>query len=316
MKSSVGVFLVALNIALGIVVISWLHAPPFDYQGKQSEAHPQAPIGQNGVPGSVATNAVTHKQGAQGHQQKDWKNYFLDHLPDWFVAAFTGLLVYVTLLLVKSTNRLWEAGERQIKVAERSAEASKTAAEVANQNLIASQRAWIKGGRMYISTGVIFDANGALNTSVMFEMSNVGNAPALHVKFRAQIFPMLDGKIPILAAKAFFDEVKNRPVSGGFILYPRNTYPGPSDSPVHHGIGLSKQEIEAATDEHGRMSSLYVAGCINYSFPSDLTKWHQTAALMQIKRVDGHFLVAGERLAVKQVVLEHQTYFGGMDFAD
>jgi hypothetical protein len=31
------------------------------------------------------------------------------HLPDWFVAAFTLVLAVVTSLLVRSTNRLWEA---------------------------------------------------------------------------------------------------------------------------------------------------------------------------------------------------------------
>ena len=31
-KSSLGIFLVALNIVLAIVVIAWLHSPPFDYR--------------------------------------------------------------------------------------------------------------------------------------------------------------------------------------------------------------------------------------------------------------------------------------------
>jgi len=41
----------------------------------------------------------------------------LDHIPEWFVAVFTGLLTVVTFLLVRSTNRLWEAGERQLGLA-------------------------------------------------------------------------------------------------------------------------------------------------------------------------------------------------------
>jgi hypothetical protein len=40
-----------------------------------------------------------------------------DHMPEWFVAVFTGLLTVVTFLLVRSTNRLWKAGERQLGLA-------------------------------------------------------------------------------------------------------------------------------------------------------------------------------------------------------
>ena len=38
--------------------------------------------------------------------------YHVDHFADWFVAAFTGLLVLVTLFLVISTNKLWQSDER------------------------------------------------------------------------------------------------------------------------------------------------------------------------------------------------------------
>lgn len=43
----------------------------------------------------------------------DWISSLINHAPEWCVAVFTGLLVYVTWRLVTSTNKLWEAGERQ-----------------------------------------------------------------------------------------------------------------------------------------------------------------------------------------------------------
>jgi hypothetical protein len=55
---------------------------------------------------SVSPNQTQHVEPTK------WYRTFLDHTPDWFVAAFTGLLVYVTYRLVNSTNRLWEAGHR------------------------------------------------------------------------------------------------------------------------------------------------------------------------------------------------------------
>ena len=43
--------------------------------------------------------------------------YHIEHAADWFVAAFTFMLVVVTGGLVWSTNRLWLAGERQYALA-------------------------------------------------------------------------------------------------------------------------------------------------------------------------------------------------------
>lgn len=86
----------------------------------------------------AGTPVADDKQHGKRNQESKWYDKFLDHLPDWFVAMFTGLLVYVTYRLVKatsdlriSTDRLWEAGERQIAVAKQAADAALMSAKVA-----------------------------------------------------------------------------------------------------------------------------------------------------------------------------------------
>ena len=45
--------------------------------------------------------------------------YHVEHLADWFVAVFTGLLVMETLFLVISTNKLWKSDERRFGLEQR-----------------------------------------------------------------------------------------------------------------------------------------------------------------------------------------------------
>src|SRR5436190_17884348 len=132
LKSSIGVFLVALNIVLGIVLVAWLHSPPHGYE---RSAH-----GASSPAVSELLNTPVSKDGGRGKESRH--GWFMDHLPDWFVAIFTGLLVYVTYRLVKatgdlrqSTDKLWEAGERQIGVAQQSASAAERSARTADAAL-------------------------------------------------------------------------------------------------------------------------------------------------------------------------------------
>jgi hypothetical protein len=97
--------------------LAWGQEPP-PYHGEQPAAAEQS---DGAIPRPVA-NAVANKDRSEGKQEGKWYSTFLDHTPDWFVAIFTALLTYVTYRLVKttgnlrqSTDKLWEAGERQIQ---------------------------------------------------------------------------------------------------------------------------------------------------------------------------------------------------------
>jgi hypothetical protein len=86
-------------------------------------------------------------------------------LTDWLLAAFTLALVVFTRELVRSTNRLWDAGERQ-----------REAMVEAN---VAGQRAWLAAS-VGIKGDLSRDANGAISVPIFVKVTNLGKTPALH----------------------------------------------------------------------------------------------------------------------------------------
>jgi hypothetical protein len=83
-------------------------AKPYDQtQPATAEQHHPSASDKDGVP----PHGQNHR--GEGQEEYHWYNTLLDHTPDWFVALFTAALVGVTVALVRSTNRLWEAGEKQ-----------------------------------------------------------------------------------------------------------------------------------------------------------------------------------------------------------
>lgn len=49
----------------------------------------------------------------------EWFQPFLSQMANWVVAAFTGLLAYITYRLVQSTNKLWATDERRFALEQR-----------------------------------------------------------------------------------------------------------------------------------------------------------------------------------------------------
>jgi hypothetical protein len=74
---------------------------------------------QSGQVAQPVAQTLTERQPPNLNRETKWYCTFLEHTPDWFVAIFTGLLVYVTYRLVKSNNLLWkatkDATDRQVK---------------------------------------------------------------------------------------------------------------------------------------------------------------------------------------------------------
>jgi hypothetical protein len=96
-----------------------------------------------------------------------WYDTFREHMPDWFVAIFTGLLTLVTLLLVRSTNRLWS--ETRSAAAEQSVETK------------VLQRAYLN----VLARGIETTRAGAVVGQV--SIRNAGNLPARSVSVSVKI---------------------------------------------------------------------------------------------------------------------------------
>ena len=99
----------------GTLVWSTQKAPP------NNREYPAKAEAQDSRARKTPINSITDEKHNGGKQKENWYQTFLDHTPDWFVAIFTLLLAFITYRLVASTNRLWEAGERQLKIAGKTA---------------------------------------------------------------------------------------------------------------------------------------------------------------------------------------------------
>jgi hypothetical protein len=164
-------------IAAVILGATWLHSPPMNYEQLVSGTPRQ---------GAVSHPTVIEKQSGEDH---GLRGKMMEHLADWFVAAFTavvalftGLLVNATIGLQRSTDKLWEAGERQMAVAKVAADAAAASAEVADRSLKITQRAYIgvepDGIRPHRRRREDVPSGGPTDVSAHFFIKNVGQLPA------------------------------------------------------------------------------------------------------------------------------------------
>lgn len=159
-----------MTAIIGLPIFNSLQQPEPSHQSRPSQSESQ-----QGIAGQAWAESVAKKDHYEGKQEGQWYSTFLDHTPDWFVAIFTALLTCVTYRLVKSTNKLWEAGERQIEVARQSADAATASAEY----LAAVERA-------YVFTSLTPFPDGHNRTNYQITVYNTGSTPAVIERVQMQ----------------------------------------------------------------------------------------------------------------------------------
>jgi hypothetical protein len=204
------------------------------------------------------------------------------------VAFYTAALFLVTGVLsavaIAQIDFLASADE----TARITAKAAGKAADVAKDTLVASHRAWL---RPDVAVGQLsFNQLGA-HTDVLFEMKNIGNAPALHVACYAWLVPMIGGAVPNGELKPRCDEIRRKPIGWGFSLFPGQKFPndlGLAGYSVTASLG--KDDVERATIVRDGIEQIefFVMGCVDYTFPADSTVHHQTQFMFQIMRRDNY----------------------------
>jgi hypothetical protein len=124
--------------------------------------------------------------------------------------------------------------------------------------------------------------------------------------------------VPKADAEAFFREVRDGFEAPGFTftLFPDQTYPKNRNLTVHPSVELTKQEVHAATGGNpAAYMSLYLAACIDYSFPSDMGSRHQTSFILEVEKAGGPISPADGVISQASLTLR-DTGVGGMDHAD
>ena len=207
---------IAAALLLAVMVLGGIELALVSYSSHQRQSHehrkPAVTKLENGPPSRPVADAVAEDKHDKGNQKSGGKHIFLDHLPDWFVALFTGMLVVVTIRLVTmtarlrdSTDKLWEAGERQIAAAQLSAEAAQKSANVAEYALRGLERPYLSIEKIDTST-LRASYSGGAKPSIVYAIVNHGKTPAIlrSINIRLERSPNLPLRLPLANAQAFY----------------------------------------------------------------------------------------------------------------
>ena len=113
--------------------------------------------------------------------------------------------------------------ERQANETQQQIAIAKDAADTAKQNLISSQRAWIRIDEVGFATSTFVVEDTGAGGGIFLKVSNVGNDPALHVECNARMVGPEDS--PIKRQLEYADLIKKNAFAMGFTLFPGERFP-------------------------------------------------------------------------------------------
>lgn len=153
---------------------------------------------------------------------------FLDEHGEAVAGAFTIVLAFFTAALWRSTDKLWEAGERQLahleRVSERQAKdmqesigAARDANVLTRDIFISEQRPWL---RWSILPGGILKRNGPrLSIEINGTLQNIGRIPASNISYFGRLYvPPPKAAAIDFGQMYFMEHMRELQNSGGFSL--------------------------------------------------------------------------------------------------
>lgn len=253
-----------------------------------NEKQPAIAEHSNSESGGTRANENASQHAAEGKKKAEWYRIFTNHLTDWLLVLFNGLLVAATIALFVSGERNVEVARKSANAAKDSADAANKAAMVAEKTLIAGQRAWIRIDEIGLGgEGLAFDQNGA-SVAVSFKITNVGNSPAINITAHAWLIALKHGgPFALQEQQRLCSEVRKAPFGIGFTLFPGETFP------TNMGLGSWSLGTNTSPDEikkglepsaDGKHIALQVFGCVDYTFATDPTIHHQTGFIRDLRK--------------------------------
>jgi hypothetical protein len=224
----------------------------------------------------------------------------------WVSALVTiAGVILVAMTLHYTANALDEA-KTATKVAQIGAEEAIKTNEITRQQLIASQRPWIKV-TMQMADGMSFE-DGALKTSVLFKMQNIGNYPAKNIWLDAaiNIHKFGSGERPEIYLSRLIEDSKiKRPMPMGRFLFPNDEYS------IRFIYTVSSEEMSAAKE---RMNFIFpvIVGCVRYDFDNSPIG-HHSAFVREIFRKDTPRPITREQNRAPDVIFPDE---GKIELAD
>jgi hypothetical protein len=242
------------------------------------------------------TNHYSGKESCSPHNVVYVLFWLVGH---WFdisaaviTALATGFIAWFTLTLKHSTDRLWDAGERQL--------------QLIRDNFVTERRPWLA---VDAELERLQYQAGHLVISMKFKLKNYGNSPAMAVAVEARpfllkgLFDIRKGRDDLRRDAARRAEVEHQQ-SGGNVVFPNQEFE------AGQTMTISPSEIEQAS--HGKEGSRLVAAnvfvCATYRFAFE-NSVHQTVGTFSLGTVP---LLPYEGLFTKARFVR----FGFGDYAD
>lgn len=205
---------------------------------------------------------------------------FLDRMGGVLTALATLAIAAFTLTLKRSTDRLWDAGERQLKLAadtaaaqSRDMQASIKTAEEANrlnkETFIASQRPWLNVEASLVSDYTSDGESAAVQLQV--HVTHVAGPPALNVVCNILTFPNTEVGTERDHYRRLSDMLKkmNTKNSGyGVMLFPQRTMEASKPSTL---ATWYKKSIDIGNAKGAvlQLGALGICVCVDYFSPVD-----------------------------------------------
>jgi hypothetical protein len=246
---------------------------------------------------SAAIKTLSDAQNAQtGHEDRNQKiNVRLN--------ALTIFLVFLTVIF---TGMSWWAFRDQLTEMRKVYDPISASANAAKDSLIASQRAWVKIEEIGLGGGgLAIDENG-VSVAISFQITNVGNSPATNITHHAGLVVLASGVSLPQEQQELCDAVTKAPFGLAFALFPGEHFPanmgfgqwslGVNAGPAEVKKGLSGPEKKNI--------SLFVVGCVDYTFATDPTGHHQTGFIRDlVKKIPSVISVDEGMVPVDKLIL-------------
>ena len=128
-------FVIMALVAAFVLFVAMVGMIVFSSEKSNSDEEKQPAVAEysNAENRSAGTDENASQHATKGEKKSEWYRIFTNHLTDWLLVLFNGLLVAATIALFVS-------GERNVDVARRAANAAQKAAEVAERALVAVER--------------------------------------------------------------------------------------------------------------------------------------------------------------------------------
>jgi hypothetical protein len=201
----------------------------------------------------VAKATSENHQTAEGNKDND--EFLSAKLTDWLLALFTLALVIFTRELVRSTNRLWEAGERQLQF-------TNAALSLSRDEFLSSHRPRMRLKHAWFTDQTSWRLGGPLEINLDFV--NVGNTDAYvqMVNYQSLLIP-LGEKLP---QRPPYDEVP----SSGIRITRFPTFVNPPSGALPSGTTFARQVCDGIlSEQHVKdiiwgTQGLYLIGTVEY----------------------------------------------------